>query len=186
MSTQIEPLLTINDLDAMPEDGNRYEIIEGELFVSRAPSLIHQVIVKNLIAYIQRHLDHNPTGFVVPGPGVIFSDFSGVIPDIVFITNERRGEIATGERITGAPDLVIEIVSPGPENEKRDRIAKRQLYGKYGVKEYWVVDPYKRIIEVYYLEGRTLKLHATHAEQDEIVSCVLPRFTCIVESIFQF
>jgi Uma2 family endonuclease len=186
MSTEIEPLLTINDLDAMPDDGNHYELIEGELFVSRAPSLIHQVIVKNLIAYIQRHLDQNRIGFVVPGPGVIFSDFSGVIPDIVYIRNERRGEIATGDRITGAPDIVIEIVSPGLENEKRDRIAKRQLYGKYGVKEYWIVDPYKRTIEVYNLEGQTLKLHATYAEQDELASTELSGFTCKVETIFQF
>jgi Uma2 family endonuclease len=186
MSTQIEPLLTIGDLDAMPDDGNRYEIIEGELFVSRAPSLIHQVIVKNFIAYIQRYLDQNPIGFIVPGPGVIFSDSSGVIPDLVFIANEKRSEIASGERITGAPDLVIEIVSPGPENEKRDRIAKRQLYGKYGVKEYWVVDPYRLTIEVYLLEGQILKLTATYTEQDKLVSSALPGFSCKVESIFQF
>jgi Uma2 family endonuclease len=186
MSTRIEPLLTIDDLDAMPDDGNHYEIIEGELLVSRAPSLIHQVIVKNFIAYIQRYLDQNPIGFVVPGPGVIFSDFSGVIPDIVFITNERRSEIAFGERITGAPDLVIEVVSPGPENEKRDRIAKRQLYGKYGVKEYWVVDPYKRTIEVYLLKAQTLKLRATYTEQDDLVSSELAGFTCKVRTIFQF
>jgi Uma2 family endonuclease len=186
MSTQLEPLLKVDDLDAMPDDGNRYEIIEGELFVSRAPSLLHQIIVKNLIALIQRFLDRNPIGFIVPGPGVIFSDFSAVIPDIVFIRNERREEIASGDRITGAPDLVIEIVSPGPENEKRDRIAKRQLYGKYGVKEYWIVDQFKRTIEAYFLEGQTLHLAATYSGHDEITSVVLPGFVCPVGSVFQF
>jgi Uma2 family endonuclease len=185
MSTQIEPLLTLSDLEAMPEDDNRYELIEGELFVSRAPSLIHQIIIKNLIALIQKFLDQNPLGIIVPGPGVIFSDSSGVIPDIVFIRTERRNEIASGERIIGAPDLVIEIVSPGPENEKRDRVAKRQLYGKYGVKEYWVVDPEDKSIEIYLLDGKSLKLHAVLKENEEITSSVLPGFSCKVEDLFK-
>jgi Uma2 family endonuclease len=186
MSTQIEPLLTVNDLDAMPDDGNHYEIIEGELLVSRAPSLIHQRVSGNLFSAIRAYLDRNPIGEVLTTPGIVFSDFNGVIPDLVFITHEQRDEIASGERITGAPDLVIEIVSPGTENEKRDRVVKRQLYGKYGVKEYWVVDPYKRAIEIYHLKGQTLKLKATSGEQDELVSTVMAGFTCKVESIFRF
>lgn len=186
MSTQIEPLLTISDLDSMPDDGNRYEIIEGELLVSRAPNLIHQSISVNLVVYVKNYLFDNPIGEVWATPGVIFSEFSGVIPDVVFVSNERRTEIATGERITGAPDLVIEIVSPGAENARRDRIIKRQLYGKYGVKEYWVVDPYNRTIEVYLSKGKSLRLRATYAEADEITSTVLPDFTCKVANIFRF
>lgn len=186
MSAQIEPLVTVNDLDAMPEDGNRYEVIEGELIVSRAPGLTHQSMSMNLAVNIKNFLSQNPIGEVWTTPGVIFSEFSGVIPDIVFVSHERRAEIASGERITGAPDLVIEIVSPGVDNERRDRVAKRQLYGKYGVKEYWVVNPYKRTIEVYLLKGRTLRLKATYTEQDELVSSVLAAFTCKVEEIFRF
>src|SRR5689334_4960082 len=162
MSTQIEPLLTIADLDAMPDDGNRYEIIEGELFVSCAPNLMHQTASGNLLFNLKSYLSRNPIGVVWATPGVIFSEFSGVIPDLVFVSNARRDEIASGERITDAPDLVIEIVSPGAENQRRDRVAKRQLYGKHGVKEYWVVDPYQRTVEVYLLEGQALKLQATY------------------------
>src|SRR4051812_26914023 len=124
MSTQVEPLLTITDLDAMPDDGNRYEIIEGELLVSRAPSLTHQTVSMNLAFNIKSYLFQNPIGQIWTTPGVIFSEFSGVIPDLVFVSNERRNEIASAERITGAPDLIVEIVSPGAENERRDRIAK--------------------------------------------------------------
>jgi Uma2 family endonuclease len=186
MSTQIEPLLTIIDLDSMPDDGKRYEIIEGELLVSRAPNLTHQRVSGNLFAAFRGYLDHNPIGEILATPGVIFSEFSGVIPDVVFVSNERRAEIAAGERIMGAPDLIIEIVSPGAENERRDRIAKRQLYGKYGVKEYWVVDPYNRTIEVYLFKEKSLRLHATYAEADEVISSVLPGFTCKVENIFRF
>lgn len=184
MSTQVEPLLTIDDLDAMPDDGNRYEIIEGELFVSRAPNLNHQRVSGNLFVAIRAYLSHNPIGEVLATPGVILSNYDGVIPDLLFVSNERRDEIASGDRITGAPDLVVEIVSPGVENERRDRVAKRQLYGKYGVKEYWVVDPYQQTIEVYLLDGQRLKLKATYAEKDDLVSGVLPGFSCKVASVF--
>ena len=118
--------------------------------------------------------------------GVIFSEFSGVIPDIVFISNERREQIASAERIMGAPDLIIEIVSPGSENERRDRVAKRQLYGKYGVKEYWVVDPQQRTIEAYARVGRNLKLQTVLQEQDELTTSLLPGFSCKIADIFRF
>jgi Uma2 family endonuclease len=185
MSTQIEPLMTIEDLDAMPDDGNRYEIIEGELFVSCAPNLMHQTVSMNLGVNIKNYLSRNPIGVVWATPGVILSKFSGVIPDLVFVSNDRRAEIASGDRITGAPDLMIEIVSPGTENERRDRVAKRQLYGRHGVREYWVVDPYQRTVEVYVLEGQTLKLRATYSEADALASSVLPGFSCAVEEIFR-
>jgi Uma2 family endonuclease len=184
MSTQIEPILTVEDLDLFPDDGNRYELIEGELFVSRAPRLFHQVVVGNAFSEIRNFLDNHPLGLVVYGPGVIFSQFSGVIPDVVFITNEQRGDIASGDKITGAPSLVIEVLSPGVENERRDRIAKRALYAKYGVKEYWIIDCESRAIEVYVLEAQTLKFAAVFKETDEITSSVLPGFHCKVAAIF--
>ncbi len=184
MATHIEPLLTVADLDIMPDDGNRYEIIEGELFVSRAPTLTHQSVSGNLFRSVDTYLIQNPIGRLWLTPGVIFSESSGVIPDLVFVSHERRNEIASGDRITGAPDLVIEIVSPGAENERRDRLAKRQLYGKYGVKEYWIVDFENRTVEVYLLEGRTLKLQSILTAQDEITSSVLPGYRCKVEAIF--
>lgn len=185
MSTQIEPLMTIEDLDAMPDDGHRYEIIEGELYVSRAPNLKHQRASGNLFADLRTYLSMNRIGEVLATPGLTLSQYDGVIPDLVYISYERRDEIASGDRIMGAPDLVVEIVSPGAENEKRDRIAKRQLYGKYGVKEYWVVDPYQRTVEVYVLEGQRLTLKATHSEADELTSSLLPGFSCMVASIFR-
>jgi Uma2 family endonuclease len=185
MSTQIEPLLTIADLDAMPDDGQRYEIIEGELFVSCAPGLTHQNVSVNLTIDLGNFLSANPIGKIWTTPGVIFSELSGVIPDLVFISKDRIAEIAPGERIMGAPDLVIEIVSPGAENERRDRIAKRQLYGKHGVKEYWLVDPYLRTVEVYLLKGRTMKHWKTRCEEDELTSPTLLGFTCQVASIFR-
>ena len=184
MSSQIEPVLTIADLDVMPDDGNRYEVIEGELYVSRAPSLTHQVVLVNVISSIRAHLDQYPAGLLVPGPGVIFSEFSGVIPDLVFIRSDRRDEVISGERIVGAPDLVIEIISPGAENNRRDRVTKRHLYGKYLVKEYWVVDPGAKAVEVYALDGQTLRLVKTFGGEDQITSSVLPEYRASIASFF--
>ena len=86
MTTKLQPL-TIADWDAMPYgDGNRYEIIEGELFVSCSPGLTHQIVLTNLIVQIGNFLNNNPIGTFVPSPGVILSNYSGVIPDLVFFT----------------------------------------------------------------------------------------------------
>jgi Uma2 family endonuclease len=186
MTTHISPLLTVDDLDLMPDDGNRYELIEGEIFMSRAPGLTHQRIIVNLLACFLRYLEQNPIGEVITTPGVIFNEYNGVIPDIVFVSNKRRDEIASTERITGAPDIVIEIVSPGAENERRDRVVKRQLYGKFGVEEYWVVYPGSRSVEIYRLQDHVLELAATLAERDEISSPLLPGFSCNVAGIFNF
>jgi Uma2 family endonuclease len=167
----------------MPDDGNRYELIEGEIFVSRSPSLTHQSVSGNIFLSIKAYLIEKPIGEIWATPGVIFSEFSGVIPDLVFVSHQRRNEIASGDRITGAPDLVIEIVSPGAENERRDRLAKRQLYGKHGVKEYWIVDFEKRTIEVYLLQAQILQLQSAFTEKDELTSSVLPGYRANVETI---
>lgn len=185
MATEIKPLLTVTDLDLMPDDGNRYEVIEGELIVSRAPGLAHQRVSRNLLVIINRYLEQYPIGEVLATPGVMFSDLSGVIPDLIFISNERRREIASGERVLGAPDLVVEIVSPGAENARRDRVAKRHLYGKYGVKEYWVVDPEQRVIEIYHSQHGSLELIGSLKDEEKITSPLLPDFECAAASVFR-
>ena len=184
MVTEIKPLLTVADLDLMPDDGNRYEVIEGELLVSRAPGLAHQRVSRNLLVIISRYLEQHPIGEVLATPGVMFSELSGVIPDLIFISNERGQEIASGERVVGAPELVIEIVSPGAENARRDRVAKRHLYGKYGVKEYWVVDPEQRVIEIYRSQDGSLELVGSFTDEDKITTPLLPDFECAASSIF--
>jgi len=185
MTTQIQPVLTVADLDLMPDDGNRYEIIEGEIYMSRAPTITHQCVVHNLQMGIGSFLTGNPIGLIVPGPGVIFDDFNGVIPDIVFVSNERRAQVASGERFTGAPDLVIEIVSPGAENERRDRTIKRRLYGRFGVKECWLVDLLTRSVEVYKLVESGLELAATLRGEDELTSSALPGFRLNLTDLFR-
>lgn len=184
MAARIEPLMTVEDLDAMPEDGNRYEVIEGELFVSRAPGLTHQRVFGNVFSGFRNYLASNPIGEIIATPGLVFEKYSGVIPDLAFFTHERGAEIIANERLGAAPELVIEILSPGRENFARDRVAKRQLYGKYGVKEYWIVDSENRAVEVYRLNGAMLDLVVILRGDDELTSPLLPGFKSSVKSFF--
>jgi Uma2 family endonuclease len=184
MSTQIEPVVTVADLNAMPDDGNRYETIDGELFVSQAPGIKHQIVVGNLFLLVSSYLRRRPIGEIIATPGLVLSRKDAVIPDLVFIRTERLGKVISGDRLVAAPELVMEILSPGSDNKRRDRTVKRQLYGKFGVKEYWLVDPKKCLIETYVLEGRTLKLLSTLGEADKLSSAILPGLHCPVGSIF--
>ena len=185
MAARIEPLLTVADLDACPDDNNRYELIEGELFVSRAPGIPHQRVVLNLEVGISEYLRQNPIGILVPGAGAIFSDYDAVIPELAFVLNERWDQVVTGEKFTGALDLVIEVVSPGAENRRRDLFVKRQLYAKYGVSEYWIVDPENRLVEIYRTQKDPLEVIATLRDKDEISTPLLPGFELSLSSIFK-
>lgn len=184
MAANIEPLLTIEDLDACPDDGNRYELIGGELFVSRAPGIRHQRVLHNLQIEFGLYVRGNPIGILVPGTGAVFSQYDAVIPDLVFVLNERWEEVTTGPRITGPPDIVIEIISPGSENRRRDLSVKRQLYAKYGVAEYWVIDPENRSVDIYRLLGHTLERIATLMDDEVITSPILPDFQLKIATIF--
>jgi Uma2 family endonuclease len=184
MTTKLRPL-TITDWEAMPYgDGKRYEIIEGELFVSCSPGLTHQRVTANLITLFVIFLMENPIGEYVPTPGLIFSEYSGVIPDLVVFLNQKSDAIITGERITGPPDLVIEVLSPGPANIRRDRMIKLQLYSKHGVPEYWIVDPRSLAVEQYVLYGSSLKLIQTLQSDDVLSSSAIPGFSCLISEIF--
>ena len=179
-------LLTIADWDALPYgDGNRYEIIEGELFVSCSPGLTHERVLINLILRIGTFLEANPIGEVVVGVGVILSNFSGVIPDMVVFLNEQRDTIIRNDRLKGPPALAIEILSPGPSNIRRDRVTKLQLYAKHGVPEYWIVDPRNMTLERYVDQGSSLTLLETLGQEDSLSTATLPGFSCQMSDIFK-
>ena len=182
MTVRIAPLLTAADLELMPDDGNRYELVEGELLVTRAPGVPHQLVLINLATEIKNHLKQHTIGVILPTPGVIFDEYNSVIPDIVFLSNEQMER--AGPHIQEAPELAVEIVSPGRENARRDRVVKLQVYSKFRVKEYWVADPEARTLEVYRPSEGALALAATLKGDDEITSPMLPGFVCKVSEIF--
>jgi Uma2 family endonuclease len=185
MTTKLQPR-TVDDWEAMPHgDGNRYEIIEGELFVSCSPGLTHQRVVTNLIILFAPFLEKNQIGEVLTNAGVILNKFSAVIPDLVIFLNETGDTIITGDRLTGPTDLVIEVISPGSANVRRDRVDKLQLYSKHGVPEYWIVDPAKLMVEQYVSDGLSLNLNQTlQREEDRLLSVAIPGFSCLLSQIF--
>ena len=174
--------LTIDQLEALPDDNNRYELIDGELIVSKAPGIPHQLSLGQLFYRLTDYLVSNPIGLLIYGPGVVFDDYNGVIPDMVFVSTERQ-HIITERGLIDAPDLMVEVVSPGETNSERDRQLKRQLYSRRGVREYWVVDPQLRTIEVYRLHENVLVLEATLRGSDVLTSPLFPGFSCAVSEI---
>lgn len=146
------PQITWDHVQQLPDDGNRYEAIAGELYVTRAPSVRHQMISQRLNLELVRILADGGHGRVFFAPlGVHFpATGEGVQPDLLFISNERRGIIAPDE-LKGAPDLVVEILSP--TTASRDTGLKRVLYERQGVAEYWIVDPDAAAVDVWRFEG---------------------------------
>lgn len=187
MSTLLEideQLFTIEDWELTPDDGNRYEVIEGDMCMSSAPNIVHQRITTKTLFQFSLYLEQNPIGEIFPTPGVIFDRYNAVIPDLVYLSNENRDELIKEGKIHGAPDLLIEILSPGKINTDRDRITKRKLYGKFGVKEYWILDPKTQSAEIYRLTDKGMKLTQTCKDNDEITTPLLPDFVCKASSLF--
>ena len=185
MASNVKHLMTIDDLEAIPYDEwHRFELIEGELYVSCAPGIPHQLVLHNLQIELGNYLRQNPIGTLVPGPGAIFSKYNSVIPDLVFVRKERWDTIVAKDRFNAAPDLVIEIVSPGSTNRARDFKLKRKLYGKYGVPEYWTVECWSHSVTVFRLAGNTLEEVSTLRENDELESTVFPGLSLKLSDIF--
>lgn len=176
---------TTADLELLPDNGNRYEIIDGELFVTRAPHWEHQRTCGRIFSALDAWSQSTGLGQAAINPGIIFSDADNVIPDVVWASNERLAVLLDDAgHLTAAPELVVEVLSSGVENERRDREAKLKLYSSRGVREYWIVDWGKQEIEVYRREEAALKLVATLFANDELTCPLLPNFVCSVGKIF--
>ena len=177
---------TSADLELLPfEDGKRYEIIDGELYVSEQPSFDHQHVCTVMLAALHHWSVQAQAGRPVITPGLIFADDDDVAPDLVWDSSERLAQILGPERkLHGPPELVVEVLSPGARNEQRDRQAKLNLYSRRGVDEYWIVEWMQRRIEVYRRAGAALDLVATLGAGDVLESPLLPGFACRVGDLF--
>ncbi|MGG6264014.1 Uma2 family endonuclease [Leptolyngbya sp. AN03gr2] len=178
---------TTADLELLSNDEwKRYEIIDGELFVTRAPHIRHQSVIRNICNELQDWSDETGLGEAFPTPGVIFSEADSVIPDLVWVSVDRLNQIIDeAGHFTASPELIIEVLSPGTTNERRDREAKLKLYSSQGVEEYWIVSRELQQVEVYRRENVTLKRVATYKAQDEITSPLLPGFRALVQNFFK-
>lgn len=176
---------TIADLEGFPDNGNRYEIIDGELFVTRAPHWDHQDIAGAIYAELRVWSRHSGLGQAAFAPGIIFSDSDAVIPDIVWASNERLAQfLDSSGHLTGAPELIVEVLSNTEKDKKRDRETKLKLYSVQGVSKYWIVDREQQLIEVYRRENGVLKKAMTLFKGDQLTSPLLPGFSCELGSLF--
>ena len=176
---------TSADLALMPEDGKRYEIIEGELYVSRATRYEHQYACGRLARFLDDWNDQSGLGVALIAPGLVFAEDDDVIPDVIWISRERfaQGTDESGHLVV-APELVIEVLSPGKSNQDRDRQAKLKLYSRRNVQEYWIVDWMRQQVELYRRKQGRLTHAATLSAQDTVQSPLLPGFACQVKRLF--
>jgi len=142
--------LTYRDLWCAPEDGNRYEIMEGEVYVTPPPSVTHQRVSGNLGRILMNHVVAHDLGIVLLAPvGVVLEKLSGVQPDIIFVAR-RRLSIVQEKAVFGAPDLVAEVLSSS--TAARDRGVKKDLYARSRVQHYWLLDPRKQTLQAFRLQ----------------------------------
>ncbi|NUN65524.1 Uma2 family endonuclease [Pseudanabaena biceps] len=185
-ATEDKLLWTSADLELLPDNGNRYEIINGELFVTRAPHWKHQTTCGRLFTALDVWSIATKLGETAMGAGVIFGDKDDVIPDVVWVNKEKYETLIDNSgHLLGAPDLAIEVLSAGTENERRDREVKLKLYSSQGVLEYWIADWRNKQVQVYRRENGILKLAMTLFVSDILTSPLLPDFSCLLSQIFE-
>ena len=173
---------TYTDYVQLPDDGKRYEIIGGELFMTPTPIPLHQRVSRELEFLLLEFVKAHQLGEVYDAPiDVVFNEENVVQPDILFISSENL-KIITEKNIQGAPDLIIEILSPA--TAYNDLVNKKELYAQFGVREYWIVDPQKQWVEIYRLVKEEYQLHRKAVGTGTVASGVLNGFQVNLSSLF--
>lgn len=177
-------IYTYQDYLNLPNDRNRYEIINGELIMTPAPKIIHQDISRNIEIELALFVRKHKLGKVYYAPcDIVLSNENVVQPDILFISKENM-DIITEDNIQGAPDIVIEILSPS--TGYYDLVAKKDIYETFGVKEYWIVDPKKQWVEIYIMKEKKYNLHRRADKTGKIQSHLLKEFEIDIETVFKY
>ncbi|MCC6545426.1 MAG: Uma2 family endonuclease [Nitrospirae bacterium] len=173
--------LTYNEYFNLPDE-KRYELMDGDLYMVPAPDFYHQIVSRNIEFALWSFVKKKMLGEVVDAPvDVVLSEEDVLQPDIIYISNERRG-IVTEKNVSGPPDLVIEILSPS--TKERDRLVKRSLYALHGVKEYWIVDPAAQSIEVMHLINKVFDLYGIFSLEDTLTSPLIEGFLLPLKEVF--
>ena len=179
---QRQGIATYRDLWHAPDDGNRWEIINGEVYVSPAPYVSHQEVVFNLAVIVRRHVDRRRLGRVFIAPiGVVLGKPSGVQPDIVFVAQQHRS-IIQDKGIFGAPDLLVEVLSTFTAS--RDRVMKKDLYARSGVRHYWLVDPRKQTLQALRLEDGAYAVESEVGTRGTFRPTLFPGLAICMRDVF--
>jgi Uma2 family endonuclease len=177
---------SVRDLEVLPQsEGTRYELIDGELFVTRSPHRKHQQVSGKIFGALDAWSETSGLGQAIPSPGIIPSDTDNVIPDVVWVSETRLSQIEDeAGHLTGFPELIVEVLSPGESNIRRDCEAKLKLYSIQGVQEYWIVDLVGKRFQIYRRQQGQLILTSTLLAEDELTSPLLPGFHYPVGRLF--
>jgi Uma2 family endonuclease len=174
--------VTYRDLQGWPDDGRRYELHDGEVVVVPAPLPRHQIAMLELAGQLRAFV-RQEGGIVLVSPiDIVFNQTNVLQPDIVVFTAARRHHVRLDEPICGAPDLVVEVLSPGTAG--RDRGRKLRTFEQFRVQEYWIVDPLAECIQMHTLRQDRFELTSSSGREDDVRSGVLPGFSCAAETIF--
>jgi Uma2 family endonuclease len=181
MSPASSVRFTYQDYLQLPDD-RRYEIIDGELFLTPAPGIPHQRISARLMYLLMRHIREHGLGEIFSAPcDLVLSQTDVVQPDLLFIAKERR-EIVGEKYVSAAPDLVVEILSES--TAKRDRGIKAKLYECTGVKELWIVDPWEKTVEIFRRSEEAFVRHALFSGTDTLVTPIFPGLEIPLTEVF--
>jgi Uma2 family endonuclease len=179
---EIDEKFTYKDYLHLPDDGKRYQIVNGELCMVPAPTPHHQIVLTRIFKLLDSFVTKWNFGTVLLAPcDVILSDVDVVQPDILYISHERLN-IIKSKNIEGAPDLIVEILSP--YSQKIDKISKTKLYARFGVKEYWIVDPDKKEVAVLQLKGGAYKRQGVFGIKEAFASKLMKGLTVKIIEIF--
>ena len=181
-TTQPVVKLTYEDYRNAPGD-DRCELLDGDLVMVAAPNLKHQKVQRRLGQRLSQFIEEHDLGEFFYAPcDVVLSDTDVVQPDLLFVSREREHLLSGGENVQGAPDLVVEILSPA--TAERDRGYKRELYGKHGVGEYWLVDPIAETVTVHRQRAGVLTAARTFTREETLRSSLLPGLELRLEDVF--
>lgn len=175
-------VFTYEDYKLLPEDGSRWEVLDGDLVREPAPRPFHQIVGDNLFHLMYAHVRSHGLGIVISSPlDVVLSEENVVQPEFVFIPTDRFN-IVTEDNVSGAPALAVEVLSPSTRH--RDRVVKRKIYERFGVREYWIVDPERKTIEVLALADEGYAVCGTFTEKDVLRSPLFPGLSIEVRQFF--
>jgi Uma2 family endonuclease len=175
-------VLTYDDYRELPNDRNRYEILDGELSVTPAPATKHQIALGNLHRILSTHVFANHIGRLLLAPtDVILAVTTVLQPDLVFVGNDQS-QVVTTRGVEGAPTLVVEILSP--TTYRTDRVTKAQLYAKYNVPNYWLIDPDQRTLEAYELIIDHYDLTASARDAEVFAPSLFPGLSIQVSDLW--
>ena len=184
MDVEVIPRLTYEDFRQLPDDGKRYELIRGRVHLSPAPSIKHQCVAGNLDRSLGPFVVKNQLGELLVAPlDVRLSEDTALQPDLVFVSRQRL-EIIQENFIDGAPDLVVEILSPS--TAAHDRATKLNLYAQAGVPAVWLMDPLAKTVEVLKLQGNKYLVDSVFAGRQTFTSALFPGWEIALDELFRF